>query len=49
MLDKGLELGRFALLVVFVTLQRIVIVVISTRASMDRDDARLLGAVLLCW
>jgi hypothetical protein len=48
-LDKGLELGRFALLVVAVALRRIVIVVISTRADMDKDGAQLLGAVLLCW
>ncbi len=47
--DKGLELGRLALLVVAIALRRIVVAVISTRAGMDKDGARLLGVVLLCW
>ncbi len=49
MLDKGFELGRVALLVVAVILQRIIIAVISTRVGVDKNNARLLGAVLLCW
>jgi hypothetical protein len=47
-LDKGLELGRLALLVVTVALLRIVVAVILTKAGVDKDGARLLGAVLLC-
>jgi hypothetical protein len=48
MLDKGLELGHLALLVVTVALRRIVVVIISTRAGVDKDGAWLLSAVFLC-
>ncbi len=48
MLDKGFELGHLTLLMVAIVLRRIVVIVISTRASMDKDDAWLLGAVFLC-
>jgi hypothetical protein len=44
-LDKGLELGRLTWLVVAVALRRIVIAIISIKAGMDKDGARLLGAI----
>jgi hypothetical protein len=47
-LNKGFELGRLTLLMVIIALRRIIVAVISTRADMDKDGARLLGAVLLC-
>ncbi len=46
--DKGLKLGCLALFMVAVALRRIVVAIISTRAGVDKDGARLLGAVLLC-
>ncbi len=47
-LDKGLELGRLTLLVVVVAPRRIVVAVISIRADVDKDGARLLGVDLFC-
>jgi hypothetical protein len=44
-LDKGLELGYLALFVVTIALRKIIIIVISTRAGVDKDGAQLLGTV----
>ncbi len=47
-LDKGFKLGCLALLVVAIALQRIIVAIISTKAEVDKNDAQLLGAILLC-